>query len=237
MQKWRTRYELPVIKRLDIQVDIERLRRDYKQYIEGKVWDGLGNEYASLCETHTRLPKMFFKEEELENVDCVCDLNWQETSYQQLSLTEYDETFSLDQRTEKSGSVWDNRVAKKDPKADERWFRQIKQDVPNSLKELNKIFGNKIHRTRFAKLAPSSVVKPHIDYDTLYGVRLHIAFETNDLCYNGGWDKDGNEVRQHIPADGSVWFINPGVKHYANNDGNTVRSHLILSLDSQDINV
>ena len=177
--------------------------------------------------------KCFFKKEELQGVNCVCDLNWQKTSYQQLSLTEYDSTFSLDDRTEKSNSVWDKRIAKKNKKADERWFRKIKSDVPDSFRELFKLFDYKIHRTRFAKLSPHSNVKPHIDYDTLYGVRLHIAFETNDYCINGGWDKDNSETKTHIPADGSVWFINPGLKHYAENNGETERNHLILSLDSQ----
>ena len=234
MQKWKTRYELPVIKRLDIRVDIDRLRKDAEEFSKGKTWDGLGSEYASLCETHTRLPKMFFKEEELENVDCVCDLNWETTSYQQLSLTEFDESYALEQRTEKSNSVWDTRIAKKNKEADERWFRKVKNDVPDSFRDLFKMFDGKIHRTRFAKLAPHSSVKPHIDYDTLYGVRLHIAFETNDDCANGGWDKNGLETKVNIPADGSIWFVNPGVKHYAINDGATERNHLILSLDSQE---
>jgi hypothetical protein len=187
-----------------------------------------------MCETHTKLPKMFFKEEELAGVDCVCDLDWEHTSYQQLSLTEFDESYSLEHRTEKSGSAWDNRIAKHDEKADERWYGKIKDDVPPYLREVLASFKG-AHRTRFANLAPNSEVKPHIDYDTLYGVRLHIALETNDQCFNGGWDKYGGETKHHIPADGSVWFVNPGVKHYALNGGDTVRNHLIISMDSQKI--
>lgn len=231
---WKDRHELPVLKRLNITVDIDRLRAELAGFAEGKVWDGLGAEYASLCETHTRLPKMFFKPEELEGIECVCDLDWEKTSYQQLSLTEFDETYDLSQRTEKSGSQWDNRVAKHRTEADERWFRKVKGDVPPYMRELLGFFPN-AHRARFARLAPFSTVKPHIDYDTLYGIRIHVALETNDECYNGGWDKDGNEVREHIPADGSVWFINPGVKHYAVNNGPTPRNHLIISLDTQSI--
>jgi hypothetical protein len=40
-----------------------------------------------------------------------------------------------------------------------------------------------------------------------------------------------------ISADnlsGSVWFVNPGVKHYAINNGATSRNHLIISMDSQE---
>ena len=230
---WKSRFELPVIRRLDLRFDIDRLREELKQFSRNKVWDGLGSDYAHMCETHTKLPKMFFKEEELVGVDCVCDLDWEHSSYQQLSLTEFDKSYDLSQRLETSGSVWDSRIAKKDTKADERWYRKMKDDVPNYLREVLSNFQG-AHRTRFANLAPYSEVKPHIDYDTLYGIRIHIALETNDECFNGGWDKDGNEVRTHIPADGSVWFINPGVRHYAINGGKTPRNHLIISIDSQE---
>lgn len=230
---WKGRYELPVIARLNIRFDIEKLKEELKQFSSNKIWDGLGSDYAHMCETHTKLPKMFFKEEELENVNHVCELNWQESSYQQLSLTEYDDTYDLSSRQEKSGSAWDSRIAKKDTRADERWYRKVKDDVPPYLKEVLSYFPN-FHRSRFALLAANSEVKPHIDYDTLYGIRLHIALETNEHCVNGGFDKDGNKIEHHIPADGSVWFINPGVKHYAINGGSTNRNHLIISIDSQE---
>lgn len=233
-RNWKSRHELPVIARLNYRFDIKRLLEELNQFAADKVWDGLGSDYAHMCETHTKLPKMFFKEEELSKVDNVCDLDWEKTSYQQLSLTEFDETYDLSQRTELSGSAWDNRVAKHDPKADERWYRKVKDDVPSYLREVLSTFTG-AHRTRFANLAPNSEVKPHIDYDTLYGVRLHIALATNKHCYNGGWDKDGNEIKYHIPANGSVWLVNPGVKHYAVNGGNTARNHLIISLDSQQL--
>jgi hypothetical protein len=233
-KSWRGRNELPVLKRLDLKFDVQLLREDLKVFAAGKVWDGLGSDYASLCETHTRLPKMFFRPEELEGIDCVCDLDWEKSSYQQLSLTEFDPSYDLNRREEKSGSVWDTRVAKRSPKAEQRWFGKSKKDVPGYLAfVLNSVKG--AHRARFAQLAPQNRVKPHIDYDTLYGIRIHIAIDTNEFCYNGGWDHEGQEVRHHIPADGSVWFVNPGVKHYAVNDGKTPRNHLIISVDSQEL--
>lgn len=231
---WKGRYELPVIARLNIGFDIDRLRNELKQYSADKVWDGLGSDYADMCVAHTKLPAMFFTDEELNNVNHVCDLDWEKTTYKQLSLTEYDDTYDISQRTEKSGTAWDTRIAKKDSHADERWYRKFKDDLPSYLREVLTFFPN-FHRSRFALLAPHNQVKPHIDYDTTYGIRLHIALETNSECYNGGWDKDGNEIKYHIPADGSVWFINPGVKHYAVNGGDTPRNHLIISLDSQEL--
>lgn len=38
-----------------------------------------------------------------------------------------------------------------------------------------------------------------------------------------------------MPADGHVWFVNPGVKHFAVNHGSTERVHLIISADSQSL--
>jgi hypothetical protein len=231
---WKSRYELPVIGRLNIRFDIERLRSELNQFSEGKIWDGLGSDYADMCETHTKLPSMFFTKEELNNVDCICDLDWESASYRQLSLTEYDSSYDITHRTEKSGTVWDTRIAKHDTKADERWYRKFKSDLPPYLKEVLSNFNN-FHRTRFAVLQPGNKIKPHIDYDTTYGIRLHIAIETNEGCFNGGWDVTGREIKEHIPADGSVWFINPGVKHYAENNGKAPRNHLIISVDSQEI--
>ena len=132
----------------------------------------------------------------------------------------------------KKDSKWSNRIALKNPRADERWFSKIKEDVPDYLKYVLKTIGD-THRTRFSNLAPKSFVKPHFDYNTDYSIRFHIAIRTNKYCRNGGWDKKGGLHEQHIPADGSVWFVNPGVKHFAVNDGDTQRVHLIISVDSQ----
>lgn len=232
---WKKRTELPVMQRLEeYKFDPVLLEEAYKQYTENKTWDGLGNEYASMCETYTRLPKMFFKQEELENVDCVCDIDWEQASYQQISLVDFDDTFSLDQRTEHSGTRWDNTVAKNNPRADERFFRKRHLDLPEYFHHVLDTIGRDIvHRTRFAKLAPQSSIKPHIDYNTEYGVRLHIPITTNLGCSFGGIDHNGETIKAHMPADGGVWYINPGVKHWARNDGDTERVHMIVSVDSQ----
>lgn len=235
---WKKRTELPVYKQLkQFKFDPKLLVDAYEEYTSNKVWDGLGNEYSNMCETYTKLPSMFFKDSELEDVTCITELDFTKTSYKQISLVEFDDTFDLDQRTEKSGTRWDTTVAKNNPKADERFFRKRHADVPEYFNYvLDTIGRDVVHRTRFANLSPQSQVKPHIDYNTEYGVRLHIPIITNDGCVFGGIDPVTGEANErHFPADGSVWFINPGVKHWAKNDGNEERIHLIVSVDSQDI--
>jgi hypothetical protein len=233
MTKWKSRNELPVLKRLGLSFDVQLLTEAFEEMqAKRRKWDSLGAEYAALCETHTRLPKMFFKSEELEGVSHVCDLDWENTSYKQMTLTEFEPSYSLAQRLELSGSAWDQRIAKHQETADERWYRKISDDTPDYFRHvINSIPG--AHRTRFARLSPGSSVKPHIDYDTTYGIRLHIALATNEACVNGGQNSRGEITEEHIPADGSVWFVNPGVKHWAHNQGDSFRDHLIISVDSQ----
>lgn len=232
---WKKRNELPVMQCLEeYQFDPILLSQAYQEYTANKTWDGLGNEYASMCETYTKLPSMFFKEDELEGVDRVCDIDWEQASYQQISLVEFDESYSLEQRTEMSGTRWDNTVAKNNPHADERFFRKRHDDLPEYFHYVLDTIGRDIvHRTRFAKLSPKSSIKPHIDYNTEYGVRLHVPITTNNDCSFGGIDHNGDTVECHMPADGRVWYINPGVKHWARNDGDTERVHMIISVDSQ----
>ena len=232
---WKKRSELPVLQKLEeYQFDPIKLTEAYEQYVAQKTWDGLGNEYASMCETYTKLPSMFFKEEELKDVDRVCDIDWEQATYQQISLVEFDDSYSLDQRTEMSGTRWDTTVAKNNPRADERFFRKRHDDLPEYFHYVLDTIGKDIvHRTRFAKLAPQSSIKPHIDYNTEYSVRLHIPIITNLGCSFGGVDHDGKTVEEHMPADGGVWYINPGVKHWAKNDGGKERVHMIISADSQ----
>jgi aspartyl/asparaginyl beta-hydroxylase (cupin superfamily) len=229
---WKSRYELPVISKLNLSIDINRLKKEVDEYTKNKEWNGFGNEYYHLCKSYTIIPKTFFEKAYKEEND-ICKINWENSPYRQIGVTEYDETYSLSDRNEMSGSPWDTRVARKDKILDERWYKKFKEDLPPYLTEILNNFKN-VHRTRFAELAPQSEVKPHIDYDTTYSIRLHIALTTNDGCVNGGWDKDGNEVIKHIPDDGSVWFVNTGVRHYAKNMGSTPRNHLIIGLDSQE---
>jgi hypothetical protein len=238
MNTWKKRNELPVFQKLNqFNFDPLKLKEAYKEYVENKSWDSLGNEYANMCETYTNLPSMFFKDEELKDVNSVCEIDWQKASYQQISLVNFDETYSLNKRVEKSGTRWDNTVAKNNPLADERFFRKRHNDLPEYFNfVLDTIGKNIVHRSRFAKLAPYSKIKPHIDYNTEYGIRLHIPIITNDGCIFGGIDPETNTPKEaHFPADGSVWFINPGVKHWAENNGNEERVHLIISVDSQEI--
>lgn len=222
---WQKRHYFPAIAKLQkFKFDPNKLFNDYQEILEQKNFDGLMSEYAGLCSTHNKLPDFFLKQGESPN---------EQASYSQLALSAWDDNFDLEKRTEKSGTIWDYTYPKKNKLADERFYRKKAFELPSYLDSVLNEFRPFLHRCRFAKLKSNSEVLPHIDYDTTYGIRLHIAIDTNGKCSNGATLENGNTVSEHIPADGSVWFVNQGLKHWAKNLGDTDRVHLIMSIDSQ----
>lgn len=221
---WKSRHELPPIRKLGIKFDIDRLRADLDALASNRRWDGLGAEYRNLCEIFHQLPPFFMED---------CSQPVDDSNYQQLALTEFDQSYSLDQRPEKSGSFWDHAHPHRNPAADERFYRKPVGDLPPYLQACLDFFRPSLHRARFAKLKANSQVKPHIDYDTRYSCRLHIPIQTNPSCMMGVEGKNGEKVEEHFEADGSVYFVNQGLKHWATNPSTTERVHLILSVDSQ----
>lgn len=215
---WKDKKQLPIFKRLTkYKFDIDLLVDSYNE-INNSSWNSMDNEYLKFTQTHKIVTQNFDDE------------------YQQYGLTTFDDNFNLNQRTEKSGSIWDRKIAKNNHYADERFYRKRKNDIPQYISHVLNVIGKDItHKTRFARLPANKQIQPHIDHDTKYGIRLHIPIITNELSIFGGIDNDGNIKEQHFPADGSVWFINPGLKHWVRNDGNSERVHLIISCDSQEI--
>ncbi len=225
LQQRKMRRELPPTKKLDLKFDIEKLRADLHTLDTQSpgAWNGLNNEYANLCKTHSSLPKFFIGADE--------DMH-SNSSYLQLALTEFDQSFDLSQRAEKSGTVWDQKSPKNQAIADERFYRKQIAAMPSYLIEVLKYFSPHLHRSRLSKLMPGKEVLPHIDYDTTYSIRLHIPIETNPEA-TMGVNYFGKIHEEHWPADGSVYFVNQGCLHWAKNLGKAPRTHLILSIDSQ----
>ena len=224
---WSTRRELPGLLRLSkVRFDPVRLAQDYHSLAARSVHNGLSAQYHGLCEIHKQLPQFFLADYEQPD---------ERASYSQLALSEWDESYRLNEREEKSGTRWDYTIAKGDPRADERFYRKPVADLPEYLTSVLETFRPHLHRCRYAKLRANGSVKPHIDYDTTYSVRLHIPIVTNEACQNGYQDLAGESNECHLPADGGVWFVNQGLKHWALNRGATDRVHLILSVDSQEL--
>ena len=219
----KTRHECPAFARLKMQFSSHKLQADFNHLNKTRSWGGLSAEYHNLCDLHNKLPSYFLKEGEDPD---------EKAGYSQLAISEWDDSFSLSQNPSEEESPWRSRTPKRNIAADERFYRKPVQGIPEYLSQVLNNFRPYLHRARFARLKPGCEVKPHIDYDTTYSIRLHIPISTNSKCLNGCFAADEN-IAIHLPADGSVWFVNQGLKHWAVNNGLTERVHLILSVDSQ----
>jgi aspartyl/asparaginyl beta-hydroxylase (cupin superfamily) len=82
-------------------------------------------------------------------------------------------------------------------------------------------------------LTPGFSIKPHVDYDPSYITRFHIPLVTNDDVVMGFHKSNGDHF-YHMPADGSVYFFNSGIKHWVDNNGTESRLHLIIDTHGQE---
>lgn len=217
---WKNRKELPVLQKINLSFDAEKLKNALKE-VEQKDWNAcLGGNFNELRKAYgSKLSKLAWNISHKEEPD-----NWESLGYHQMALTKFDENYEI-RKNRNSGSKWDSQFMKNDKKYDERAYSKPLKNLPEYI---SYVFSKFPHLTRvtLARLLPGQELKPHIDYDTTFSCRYHIAIETNEQCFIND---------NHIPADGSVWFLNQGKKHWAVNNGNTPRTHLILKCDSQDL--
>jgi hypothetical protein len=221
---WLDKNQLPPFKRLKIQFDPVKLRDELAYLTNTRDFNAYDNEYKELFHGNASADNDHAHNKNKVSI---------KEQFNTLPLTVFDENFDLSQRTEMSNSIWDRRVAKNNTKLDERFYRKPVDGIPSHTASVMKSFAPYVHRTRYTKLCAGHRIDEHVDYDTKYSVRLMMAIDTNDQCINGWRMPNGETELVHIPADGSIWFINQGIPHWAINNGQTDRVHLILSVDSQ----
>ena len=93
---------------------------------------------------------------------------------------------------------------------------------------------DKVTRVRLALLRKHFSIKPHIDYDPSYIVRYHVPLITNEQCKLSCRVK-GEDYSAHFKPDGSVYFLNAGHLHWASNDSDYDRLHLIVDVHGQNL--
>ena len=174
----------------------------------------------------------FFKETEA--------LDLEGEKYRQIYLTELDPKYldqPLDLSANNSRMSRQRRLDKNsesyNPVADELNYNTRNALVTGLFEKILDSFSDKVTRVRLAYLAPNFSIKPHVDYDPSYITRLHLPILTNDQCQMHVF-RNNIEYRAHYPADGRIYFLNAGLKHYASNTSNEPRLHLIIDMHGQD---
>ena len=173
----------------------------------------------------------FFKEEDapLMNSD----------KFRHVMLTEFDETkrrgpveFKFTNIFERSKRL-DPDSPNYLPEADEHNYTKRTKYATGELAKIMDMFKGKVTRTRLAYVAGNHQLKAHVDYDPTYIVRYHVPIITN-TDVNMFMKRNGQIYKQHLPADGRVYFFNTGILHWVENTSDQPRLHLIIDVHGQD---
>lgn len=216
------KYKLPNIIELPYKFDIARLKLELDK-ISGK-FKGVLEANGTLCANNHNLVKSVYDH------------------FEQVNLTVF-QGQSSEISLDLCESTYNDNSAKKrlrreniDAGLDERNYNYPTEDFTGSyFEEVVKTFKCPAIRVRLTKLRAGKSLTPHIDYDPSYATRIIIPIETNEQCINQFWRKE-EYSECHLPANGSAYFLNTGVKHNVVNNGLTDRVALMFSLDgTQDI--
>lgn len=173
----------------------------------------------------------FFTESDAENLEG--------ERYKQLYLTDFDETKSSNKVSLHSTNIFERtkRLDPNDlrylPEADELNYGVRNKYATGPFEDILNSFKSKITRVRLAYLTAGFSIKPHVDYDPSYITRYHIPLITNDNIIMGFTHKNVDYM-YNMPADGSVYFFNSGIKHWVENNSSEDRLHLIVDTHGQD---
>lgn len=102
------------------------------------------------------------------------------------------------------------------------YIHEVYQSLENQTKPLG--------RVRIMRLNPKDTYIWHRDK----GERYHIAIDTHPSASLSCSDSLGqtitNPTTKHMPADGSVWYLNTDAMHVAANPNNAIRYHLVFNV-------
>ena len=231
------RKQLPAFLKLSYAFDMDKILKEFKRFENIDLYDDLNasnpdSSYGDFYNSSSKLDhlKKFAEDNE--------DVTKGSQFYRQLSLTEFDGDKS-ERKLEQDSNIKTYRKSTNpddpsyDPVMDERRYTRRKDICTGYWNEILDTFKSPVTRTRFAYMAPGHSIKPHIDYNTTYSIRVHIPIVTNEQSIMCVKNKDGIQ-KMHMPADGSVYFLNTGMTHWAENNGSEGRIHLVISLNGQE---
>lgn len=209
------KYKLPNVAKLNFKFDIDNLKKSLKELESQFI--GVMPANGQLCSNNHKLVSNVYDHFDQINLTTYKNLK-------ELSLHECESLnlkYSVKDRIRKQeidpGLVEDNYNIPTDYYKNSYFFKVI-----NSFK-------CEAIRVRLTRLNPGKILVPHIDYDPSYAVRIIIPIITNKNCINVFWRKN-NRYDHFLEADGSAYFLNTGVRHSVENNGNEPRIALMFSL-------
>ena len=242
------RNELPLLAKLDLQVDIERLKKEFLElgYDNFDLYDGLSyNNNTQDGLVVRRVLLEYFLTEEEKQARAGLDVAEGGEAYKMLCLTGYNgdpeaDSKGLAEKLKESGLTPQQFARKMEkvsnpshpdysPIADEKKYDKRNDYCKGYISEVLDLIEENIGhvaRTRFAVLKAGEEIKPHRDINTDKAIRIHIPLVTSEEVKIGVKGKKA-VVEEHMAADGGVWFLNQGYEHWVKNNSDVDRIHLV----------
>ena len=158
-------------------------------------------------------------------------------SWSAISLRGYTPEWSFITKPAEMSKKWKEENKDVEFKLQDTELRKMFPEVEDLLK----LLPGKPHRIRFMNLAPGGgELQRHTDQvDPDGGVndyklmRFHFPIVTNDECLFSQWDYKAERVSCHMKV-GECWYLDVRKPHQAINDGEDMRTHLVIDIEAND---
>ena len=158
-------------------------------------------------------------------------------SWSAISLRGYTPEWSFITKPEEMSKKWKLENKDVEFKLQDTELRKMFPEVESLLRWIP----GKPHRIRFMKLSPgggelqrhTDQVDPDAGVNDYNLMRFHFPIVTNrDVIFNQ-WDWDANFLSVHMKV-GECWYIDVRKPHRAINDGEDMRTHLVVDVEAND---
>lgn len=248
------RQYLPLMAKLNFSIDIERLRNEFFEfgYDNFNMYNGLSYEnntedglivrrvlleyFLTDAEKKEREGKLVANGGEAYKMLCLTEFNGDPEKYNKNLAKQLKES-GMDPRkfAKRMEKICDPKNPLYSPIADEKLYDKrndyCKGYVSEILDLLEKNIGH-VARSRYAVLKAGEKIKPHLDINTDKAIRIHIPLITHPDVITGVKGKN-RKLEMHLPADGSVWFLNQAYQHWVDNNSSVDRVHLVCAVIGQ----
>lgn len=185
---------------------------------------------TNLCESI----RMKLEEREIEFTDHYSNYN-KKNSWSAISLRGYTEDYKFITKPEEMSKKWKKENEEINFSLQDT---KLRKDFPE-VEQILSYFKAVPHRIRFMNLSPlGGELQRHTDQvDPNAGVtdnklmRVHIPIVTNDRVIFEQWDCEGHNVKIHMGI-GECWYIDVRKPHRAVNDGDSLRTHLVIDFEA-----
>ena len=158
-------------------------------------------------------------------------------SWSAISLRGYSPEWSFITKPAEMSKKWKEENKDVEFKLQDTELRKMFPEVEELLRWLP----GRPHRIRFMNLAPgggelqrhTDQVDPDAGVEDYKLMRFHFPIVTNDECLFSQWDYKAERVSCHMNV-GECWYLDVRKPHQAINDGEDMRTHLVVDIEACD---